>query len=77
MVHIHNGILPINRKKIESGAVRWMALESVIQGEVSQKEKNNYHIVTHTHTHTYTHTHGFWINGTDETNCRAEIEMQM
>ena len=71
MVHIYNGILPINRKKIESVAVRWMDLESVIQSEVSQKEKNNYRTVTHTH------THGFWINGTDETNCRAEIEMQM
>ena len=25
----------------------WMDLESVIQSEVSQKEKNKYHILTH------------------------------
>ena len=28
-------------------------LESVIQSEVSQKEKNKYHMLTHTHTHIY------------------------
>ena len=28
-------------------AVRWMDLESVIQSEVSQKEKNKYHMLTH------------------------------
>ena len=27
--------------------VRWMDLESVVQSEVSQKEKNKYHILTH------------------------------
>ena len=27
--------------------VRWMELESVIQSEVSQKEKNKYHMLTH------------------------------
>ena len=47
MVHIHNGTLPIKRNKIESVAVRWMDLESVIQSKVSQKEKNNDQIVTH------------------------------
>ena len=50
MVHIHSGTLPIKRNKIESVAVRWMDLESVIQSKVSQKEKNNDQIVTHTHT---------------------------
>ena len=35
------------RNEIELFVVRWMDLESVIQSEVSQKEKNNYHMLTH------------------------------
>ena len=27
--------------------VRWMDLETAIQSEVSQKEKNKYHMITH------------------------------
>ena len=45
-VHIYNGIL-LSRKKgtnFKSVEQRWMNLESVIEGEVSQKEKNIYHI---------------------------------
>ena len=34
----------IKRNEIELFAVRWMDLESVIQSEVSQKEKNKYRI---------------------------------
>ena len=30
-----------------SFVMMWMNLESVIQNEVSQKEKNKYHILTH------------------------------
>ena len=37
----------IKRNKIELFVVRWMDLESVIQSEVSQKEKNKYHRLTH------------------------------
>ena len=37
----------IKRKKIELFIVRWMDLESVIQSEVSQKEKNKYCMLTH------------------------------
>ena len=37
----------IKRKEIELSVVRWMDLESVIQSEVSQKEKNKYHMLTH------------------------------
>ena len=36
----------IKRNKIELFVVRWMDLESVIQSEVSQKEKNKYHMLT-------------------------------
>ena len=32
----------IKRNEIELFVVRWMVLESVIQSEVSQKEKNKY-----------------------------------
>ena len=32
----------IKRNEIELSVVRWMDLESVIQSEVSQKEKNKY-----------------------------------
>ena len=44
-VHIYNGILAIARDTFESVLVRWMNLEPVILSEVSQKEKNKYHIL--------------------------------
>ena len=48
VAHVYNGILISHkRSKIELFVVRWMDLESVIQGEVSQKEKNKYHMLTH------------------------------
>ena len=37
----------IKRNKIELSVVTWMDLESVIQSEVSQKEKNKYHMLRH------------------------------
>ena len=37
----------IKRNKIELFVVRWMDLETVIQGEVSEKEKNKYCVLTH------------------------------
>ena len=37
----------IKRKEIELFVVRWMDLETVIQSEVSQKEKNKYCMLTH------------------------------
>ena len=39
----------IQRNKIELFVVRWMDLESVIQSEVSQKEKSKSHMLTHIH----------------------------
>ena len=47
VVHIHNGILAIKRNSFESVLMRWMDLESIIQSEVSQKEKDKYHILMH------------------------------
>ena len=46
-----------------------MDLETVIQSEVSQEEKNKYRILTH--------ICGTQKNGTEEPVCRAEIETQM
>ena len=46
----------------------WMNLEPVIQSEVSQKEKSKYCILEH--------VYGIQKNGTVETICRAEIEVQ-
>ena len=37
----------IKRNETELFVVRWMDLESVIQSEVSQKEKNKYHMLTY------------------------------
>ena len=37
----------IKKNKIGSFVVMWMNPESVIQSEVSQKEKNRYNILTH------------------------------
>ena len=59
----------IKRSKIGLFVETWLDLETVIQGEVSQKEKNKYHILTY--------TCGTQKNGTDEPVCRAEIETQM
>ena len=48
VVHIHNGILLSHKKNtLESVPMRWMKLEPIIQSEVSQKEKDKYHILTH------------------------------
>ena len=37
----------IKRDKFESVLMKWMNLEPIIQSEVSQKEKDKYHILTH------------------------------
>ena len=37
----------IKTKETELFVVRWMDLETVIQSEVSQKEKNKYRMLTH------------------------------
>ena len=69
VVLIHNGILAIKSNETGSFVETWMDLETVIQSEVSQKEKNKYRILMH--------ICGTWKNGTDEPVYRAEIETQM
>ena len=43
VIHIFSGILLSHKKVLR----RWMNLETVIQSEVSQKEKYKYHILMH------------------------------
>ena len=61
----------IKRNEIELFVVRLMYLESVIQSEVSQKEKNKYRMLTH--------IYGILKkkNGSDEPRGRTGIKMQM
>ena len=59
----------IKRNEIGSFVETWMDPETVIQSEVSQKEKNKYRILTH--------ICGTLKNGTDELVFRAEIVTQM
>ena len=47
--------------------MRWMNLEPITQSEVSQKEKYKYILM---------HLYGIQKDGTDETICRAAMEMQ-
>ena len=39
----------IKRDTFESVLMRWMKLEPIIRSEVSQKEKDKYHILMHTY----------------------------
>ena len=50
----------------ESILMRCTDLEPIIQSEVSQKEKDKYHILTH--------IYGIYKNGTEEFICRAAME---
>ena len=46
-IHTMEYYSAIKRNEMEVFVMRWMELESVIQSEVSQKEKNRYHILMH------------------------------
>ena len=58
----------IKRNAFESVLMREMNLEPIIQSEVSQKEKDKYHVLTH--------IYGIYKNGTEEFICRAAVEKQ-
>ena len=60
----------IERNEIELFVVRWMDPESVIQSEVSQKEKKKYHMLTHIFG-------TLKKNGSEELRGRTGIKMQM
>ena len=46
VVHIYNGILAIKKNKIMPFAATWMDLEIIILSEVSQTEKDKYHMIS-------------------------------
>ena len=58
----------IKRNAFESVLMRWMNLEPIIQSEVSQKEKDKYHILMH--------IYGIQENSTEEFTYRAAVEKQ-
>ena len=45
-IHTMEYYSTIKRNAFESVLMRWMNLEPIIQSEVSQKEKDKYHILT-------------------------------
>ena len=49
VVCICNAILAMKGNESESEVARWMRLEPLTQSEVSQKEKDKYHILMHIH----------------------------
>ena len=56
----------LKRNAFESVLMRWMnLLEPIIQSEISQKEKDKYHILTH-----------IYGNGTEEFIYRVAMEKQ-
>ena len=47
MVYLHNGILLSHKKsEIMPFVASWMELETLILSEVSQKEKDKYHMIS-------------------------------
>ena len=58
----------IKRNTFESVLMRWMNLEPIIQSEVSQKEKDKYHVLMH--------IYGIQKNDTEEFTYRAAMEKQ-
>ena len=67
VVHIYNGILlSYKQNTFESVLVRQMNLQPITQSEVSQKEKDKYHILTH--------IYRIQKNGTNEPMYRAAKE---
>ena len=63
------GVTAIKKNKIESFVEAWVDLETAIQSEVNQKEKNKHCVVLL--------ICGTKKNVTDELICKAEIETQM
>ena len=59
----------IIKNSFESVLMRWMKLEPIIQGEVSQKDKDQYSILMH--------RYGILKYGNDNPICKVEKEIQM
>ena len=59
----------IKKNSFESVLMRWVKLEPLIQSEVSQKDKDQYSILTH--------IYGILKDGNDNPICKTEKETQM
>ena len=59
----------IKKNSFESVLMRWMKLEPIIQSEVSQKDKDQYSILTN--------ICGIQKDGNDNPICKTEKETQM
>ena len=59
----------IKNNSFESVLMRWMKLEPIIQGEVIQKDKDHYSILTH--------IYGILKDGNNNPICKTEKETQM
>ena len=46
VVYLYNGILAIRNDKYPPFASTWMELEGIMVSEVSQSEKENYHMIS-------------------------------
>ena len=66
----------IKRNEIELFVVRWMDLQSIIQSEVSQKEKNKYRKSEREKQIPYANTYIWNVSSTDEPSGRAGIKTQ-
>ena len=59
----------IKKNSLESFLMRWMKLKPIIQSEVSQKDKDQYSILTH--------IYGILKDGNDNLTCKTEKKTQM
>ena len=59
----------IKKNTFESLLMRWMKLEPIIQREASQKERDQYSILTH--------IYGIYKDGNDDPVCETAEETQM
>ena len=59
----------ITKNSFESVLMRWMKLEPIIQSDVSQKDKDQYSILTH--------IYGILKDGNNNPICKTEKETQM
>ena len=46
VVYIYNGILQIDKNEILPFATMWIKLESIMLSEISQSEKDKYHMIS-------------------------------
>ena len=68
-IHTMEYYSAIKKNSFESFLMRWMKLEPIIQSEVSQKDKDQYSVLTY--------IYGILKYGNDNPICKTEKETQM